>query len=222
MRNPRGDLAGSDLSGPLIIGAGGHARELFGLLHAAKVSCSGMADDQVPDTQILSRIGARYLGTIDSVLYRIGIDGYYIGVGSGKTRAKLSERLSGIASAQRIIHPQASIDLDVSIEPGSVIFAQATVTTNVVIGRHSHVGRGAAVGHDCVIGDFVTVMPLASVSGSVAIGSRATVGSGAVIRQGQAIGEGAYIGAGAVVVQDVPPNAVVVGNPARLMRLEED
>jgi UDP-2-acetamido-3-amino-2,3-dideoxy-glucuronate N-acetyltransferase len=44
---------------------------------------------------------------------------------------------------------------------------------------------------------------------------RASIGSGAVILGGVEIGEGAVVGAGAVVTRDVPPDAVVVGNPAR-------
>ncbi len=48
---------------------------------------------------------------------------------------------------------------------------------------------------------------------------RASVGSGAVILGGVTIGEEALVGAGSVVTKDVPPNAVVVGNPARLIRV---
>jgi acetyltransferase-like isoleucine patch superfamily enzyme len=46
----------------------------------------------------------------------------------------------------------------------------------------------------------------------------ARVGGGAVLCPGVEIGEEAYVGAGAVVVRDVPPRAVVVGNPARQIR----
>jgi acetyltransferase-like isoleucine patch superfamily enzyme len=45
-----------------------------------------------------------------------------------------------------------------------------------------------------------------------------TIGSGATILCGVEIGENAMIGAGSVVVQDVPANSVVVGNPARVIR----
>src|SRR5262249_40685878 len=46
----------------------------------------------------------------------------------------------------------------------------------------------------------------------------ARVGGGAVICPGIEIGEEAFVGAGAVVVRDVPPRVVVVGNPARVLR----
>jgi len=47
---------------------------------------------------------------------------------------------------------------------------------------------------------------------------RARVGGGAVLLPGIEIGEEAFIGAGAVVIRDVPPRALMVGNPARQLR----
>lgn len=46
----------------------------------------------------------------------------------------------------------------------------------------------------------------------------ARIGGGAVLLPGIEIGEEAFVGAGAVVTKDVPPRAVVVGNPARVLR----
>jgi acetyltransferase-like isoleucine patch superfamily enzyme len=46
----------------------------------------------------------------------------------------------------------------------------------------------------------------------------ARVGGGAIVCPGVEIGEEAFVGAGAVVVRDVPPRALVVGNPARVLR----
>jgi acetyltransferase-like isoleucine patch superfamily enzyme len=49
----------------------------------------------------------------------------------------------------------------------------------------------------------------------------ASIGSGATILASVTIGENAIVGAGSVVTKDVPPNAVVAGNPARLLRYLE-
>jgi acetyltransferase-like isoleucine patch superfamily enzyme len=49
----------------------------------------------------------------------------------------------------------------------------------------------------------------------------ASIGSGATLLCGVTIGERAVIGAGSVVTKDVPADAVVAGNPARLIRMEE-
>lgn len=47
----------------------------------------------------------------------------------------------------------------------------------------------------------------------------ASIGSGATILANVVIGENALVGAGAVVTRDVPSNAIVAGNPAKVMRL---
>jgi acetyltransferase-like isoleucine patch superfamily enzyme len=46
----------------------------------------------------------------------------------------------------------------------------------------------------------------------------ASIGSGTTLLCGLTVGEGAIIGAGSVVTRDVPPGAVVAGNPARILR----
>ncbi len=49
----------------------------------------------------------------------------------------------------------------------------------------------------------------------------ASIGSNATILCGVTVGEGAIVGAGSVVTRDVPPRAVIAGNPARLIRILE-
>lgn len=51
------------------------------------------------------------------------------------------------------------------------------------------------------------------------IKKRASIGSNATILCGVTVGEGALVGAGAVVTKDVPPDTIVAGNPARVMRM---
>jgi acetyltransferase-like isoleucine patch superfamily enzyme len=46
----------------------------------------------------------------------------------------------------------------------------------------------------------------------------ASIGSGVTILSNTNIGENAIVGAGSVVTKDVPPNAIVAGNPARFLR----
>jgi len=54
--------------------------------------------------------------------------------------------------------------------------------------------------------------------GPVVIGNDVWIGAGAQIMSGVKVSDGAIIGAGAVVTKDVPPYAVAVGNPAKVVR----
>jgi acetyltransferase-like isoleucine patch superfamily enzyme len=49
----------------------------------------------------------------------------------------------------------------------------------------------------------------------------ASVGSGATILSNVVIGENAIVGAGSVITRDVPPNSIVAGNPAKILRYIE-
>ena len=51
---------------------------------------------------------------------------------------------------------------------------------------------------------------------------RASIGTSSTILCGVTIGENAIVGAGSVVTRDVPDNAIVVGNPARILRVHTD
>jgi len=54
---------------------------------------------------------------------------------------------------------------------------------------------------------------------STLVKRRASIGSNATILCGVTIGEGAIVGAGSVVTHDVPPGAIVAGNPARIHKI---
>ena len=54
------------------------------------------------------------------------------------------------------------------------------------------------------------------------IKKRASIGSSATLLAGITVGENAIIGAGSVVTKDVPPNTIVAGNPARILRKIDD
>ncbi len=83
-----------------------------------------------------------------------------------------------------------------------------------MIGERSWLMKGCHVGHDASIGDDCELAPHTVLGGHVLLEDHVRCGIGVLIRPFIRVGEGARLGAGAVVVKDVPPGEVWVGNPA--------
>jgi UDP-2-acetamido-3-amino-2,3-dideoxy-glucuronate N-acetyltransferase len=112
----------------------------------------------------------------------------------------------------------------------------ATVGSRCKISSHTFICEGVTIEDEVFVGHGVVFIndidPRATTGGTLqteadweVIPTRvcqgASIGSGAVILAGVTIGAGALVGAGAVVTRDVSPGAVVVGNPARLLRMRK-
>lgn len=80
------------------------------------------------------------------------------------------------------------------------------------------VNDGAVIGADVTLRHGITIGHAMENGPCPVIGDRVDIGAGAIIVGGVVVGDGAVVGAGAVVVSDVPAGAVVVGNPARVVR----
>ena len=70
--------------------------------------------------------------------------------------------------------------------------------------------------------DHVPVHQFSPMKGITTIGHDVWIGYGAFLRAGVTVGDGAVIGTRAMVMHDVPPYAIVVGSPARVLRYRFD
>jgi len=89
---------------------------------------------------------------------------------------------------------------------------------DTMIGDDVKIDALCHVAHNVKIGARTMVAAMAMIGGSVEIGQDAWLGAGCTIINKVKIARGAYIGLGAVVVKDVPEKAVMIGNPARVLR----
>jgi sugar O-acyltransferase (sialic acid O-acetyltransferase NeuD family) len=141
-------------------------------------------------------------------------------LGSPSNFARRPDLLSGIPKDRflTLVHPRAHLSRTVHVGSGSLVYPHVTVSSGVRIGNHVTILANVVVNHDTVIGDYSIVASAASLSGGVRIGTCCYIGAGSHLIQRAVVGDGSLVGMGSVVIRDVPPRRVVVGNPARVLR----
>jgi acetyltransferase-like isoleucine patch superfamily enzyme len=99
------------------------------------------------------------------------------------------------------------------IHPRTLVSLQAVLDRTYP--RGIHIGEGSAVNfgaviltHDVVVGEHTHTH----------VGKFCMVGARSIVMPGVKVGDHSVIAAGAVVTKDVPPNSIVAGNPAKVIR----
>ncbi|HWC26469.1 MAG TPA: serine O-acetyltransferase [Solirubrobacteraceae bacterium] len=135
--------------------------------------------------------------------------------------------------AHRVAHGLHSIGVPVAPRALSIL---SRAWTGVEIHPAAKIGRGffidhaagVVIGETTEIGDDVTLYQGVTLGGTgfqtgkrhPTLQDNVTVGAGAKLLGAITVGHGAKIGANTVVIQDVPPNTTVVGNPGHPVRVE--
>jgi len=133
--------------------------------------------------------------------------------------ALLRERLAEVGAGSTI-RPPFHCDYGYNIRLGAGVFLNFNC---VILG-----GVGVVIGDGAQIGPAVQILtadhprdPAERAAGlewgrPIRIGRNVWIGGGAIVLPGVTVGDDAVIGAGSVVTRDIPPQAIVVGNPARM------
>ena len=179
------------------------------------------------------------LGTLQRVAREIGRD-----IATARDRDPAArgvgavEILSSWAGVQALLAHRVShalYEVGVPLAPRTIAFASRAVTGIEIhpaasIGEDFFIdhGAGVVIGETAEIGDRVTLYQGVTLGGTgFARGKRhptvqddVTIGSGAKLLGPVTVGHGAKVGANTVVIESVPPNSTVVGNPGHPVRVE--
>jgi len=201
----------------VIVGAGGHAKVIIGILEEMRAweiagcTTAGGSGAESPGCPVLGG---------DEVLPGLrasGIRHAFVAIGDNRVRRLISEevRRAGFTLINAI-SPRAVISPSVQLGHGVAVMAGAVIQVAAVLGDGAIVNTGATVDHDCHVGPYAHIAPGVNLAGRVEVGEGAFLGIGSCVIPGIRIGAWAVVGAGAAVIEDVPEGVTVVGVPARV------
>jgi sugar O-acyltransferase (sialic acid O-acetyltransferase NeuD family) len=203
----------------LIVGAGGHAKELLGILKQQKASDGVFFyDDVTKDLPTLLFNQFKILqNEHEAKAVLNGDPRFIVGVGNPIFRFQLAEKFTSWGGElTSLISSSASIgSFNVNLGEGLNIMTGAVVTEGVTVGKGSLIHVQASLHHDSKIGEYCELLPGSHVLGNVTIGDFTSVGSGAIILPKLKIGNHVTIGAGAVVTKNIEDGLTIKGIPAK-------
>jgi len=211
----------------VIIGAGGHAREVLEILLACRANGDDIEPlgfiDENPGNHGQTLDGFPVLGDFR---WFQGVDRSEIevicAVGTPQVCRKLVRRAQALGLRfTSAISPLASISPHARIGQGVMIFPHVIVNTGASIGDYTILNLAVTVSHDTVVGDFCNINPGVHLAGNVRVGEGCYIGMGTNIIQNISVGPWSIIGAGAVVIRDIPAHVTAVGVPARVIKIRE-
>ena len=205
----------------LIIGARGFGRAVCDLAsdmpqYLKEFDIKGFLDDKA-DALDGYKNYPPIVGTVDS--YDIQPDDVFIcALGDVRYKKQYSEPiLKRGGQFFTVIHPSAHIGRNVHIGQGCIIAGNVWLDSDARVGDFTTIQCDAQIGHDVEIGDWSIIDSMCFLGGFVKLEALTTIHPHSTIIPRLTIGAGATVNIASVVIRDVKPNAVVMGNPAREM-----
>jgi len=144
---------------------------------------------------------------------------FIIAVGEPHGRHILRDKVKkGGFQLTTLIHPSVFIPDDTKLGEGVIIGYNCFISCNIVIGDGVLIQQFVNIGHDSIIGNDSVISAYVCVAGACCIGESTYIGMHVPIREKIKIGSQTIIGMGAVVVNDISDLVIAIGNPARVVK----
>ena len=145
---------------------------------------------------------------------------FMTGIGEPVIREKLYNKVKEKDySFAILVHPSASVAESAVLEEGTMVAHNAFVSIKAHLFTNTLVQPMACVHHECSVGRNSVVSTSAVMGGNSSLGYNSFIGLGATVKQGISVGNGSVVGMGAIVIKSVSDRVMVVGNPARAIKM---
>lgn len=146
-----------------------------------------------------------------------------MGIGEAAIREKLFSRLdSDRLSVATLIHPDVYIPKNTIIGRGVTIQYGCFISCNVKVEDYVYIQPQVNVGHDDVLKEGCMLSGMVNLGGHVSIGKYTYAGLSSAFKEGVSVGDRAIIGMYSAVYKDIPEEMIAMGNPARVVKRNEE
>ena len=121
-----------------------------------------------------------------------------------------------------LIHPSVMIRGNVSIGKGVFIKENVLISCDAVVEDNVCITSMSCLGHNVKIGKHSFLAAQVALAGGSSVGDVTFLGIHATVREQTHVGNRTIVGQGASVMNDIPDNVIVMGNPARVMQKNID
>lgn len=170
--------------------------------------------------------GYKILGSFDDLFMKNKLDGicFALSQGDNKIRRDVFYRIKNMGGEiPTLIHPTATVSKFSKLGTGVIIHINAVVHPDVTIGENTVLSYNTAISHSSQVGSHCYLAFNAMIGAYTQVGDLVFFGIGAKTISGKVeyIHDGAYIGAGSLVTKSINAYNVVMGSPAKVIRVIE-
>ena len=205
----------------LIIGAGNIGGFIsYNIADFGDYDVLGFLDDDVSKIGTLM-YGRPVLGSVASIdnYLQNGNISVVIGIANPIFKSKIADSLKNKdVHFPNFIASNVWISQQVTLGRGIILYPGVSINYECELQDFVIMNMNCAIGHNCRFEAYATLAPGVNLAGFTWVKTCADIGIGATTIQGIAIGRRARIGGQTMLLKDVPDEAVVVGNPGRIIR----